>query len=244
MKNTVTSVLIIATALIMLVITTRTSAADPRIDALQAIVKKDNYISARKLAKDGNPYAALFLGYQLIKSASKKDRDEGVSFIFKAADQGLPEANVSLGGMYWDGREVEKNKFKAVSRFRIAAALGDPEGQHKLCLSYYFGEGVLQDYSQARVYCLLAAKQGLGVAQEFLGVFYRWGDGVEKNKVAAHMWFNLAASSADPIGIWQEEINRAVKSRDELSKEMTPVQIAEAQAMARRCRASNYNNCD
>lgn len=218
--------------------------ADHRIDALQAMSKKDNYISARKLAKGGNLYAALYLGYELIKSTSKKVRSEGVSFIIKAADQGLPAANVSLGVMYLNGQEVQLNKYQAISRFRMAAMVGDAEGQQRLGLLYLLGEGALQDYSEANKYFQMSAKQGNGPAQEMLGLSYRYGNGVKQNKVISHMWLNLASSIEDPFGINADEISRAKKFRDELSDEMSSAQLLEAQQMARVCRASNYQQCE
>jgi uncharacterized protein len=53
---------------------------------------------------------------------------------------------------------------------------------------------------------------------------YDNGDGVPQDDVAAHMWFNLAASSG---------FGEAVKNRDMVGRRMTPAQIAEAQKLAR-----------
>jgi hypothetical protein len=50
------------------------------------------------------------------------------------------------------------------------------------------------------------------------------------------MWFNLGAISG--------ENKSASTNRDIVSKLMTPAQIAEAQAMARKCQASNFKQCD
>jgi hypothetical protein len=48
------------------------------------------------------------------------------------------------------------------------------------------------------------------------------------------MWFNLATAREDVT---------ASKYRDRLLQTMTNAQIAEAQAMARTCEASNYKQC-
>ena len=53
--------------------------------------------------------------------------------------------------------------------------------------------------------------------------------------VRAHMWFNLAAAKGDAD---------AVKNRDQATKMMTPLQIAEAQKLARECQARNFKGCD
>jgi hypothetical protein len=55
------------------------------------------------------------------------------------------------------------------------------------------------------------------------------------NSVKAHMWLNLAAANG---------YLDAIKGRDNVSKTMSPQQIAQAQQMASACQASNYKNCD
>ena len=48
------------------------------------------------------------------------------------------------------------------------------------------------------------------------------------------MWFNIAGANGDALG---SEYRGKVETR------MTREQIAEAQALARRCMASNYQDC-
>jgi uncharacterized protein len=57
---------------------------------------------------------------------------------------------------------------------------------------------------------------------------YVLGQGVPKDLVRAHMWLNLAG--AKRLGGVEEESRR---KRDELARQMTPAQIAEAQRLAR-----------
>jgi uncharacterized protein len=61
---------------------------------------------------------------------------------------------------------------------------------------------------------------------------YVQGQGVPRDYVQAHMWFNLAASRF--TGEAGHNIDAA--ARDDLSEEMTPAQIAEAQRLAREWR--------
>ncbi len=68
-----------------------------------------------------------------------------------------------------------------------------------------------------------------------LGALYVLGNGVAEDYVRAHMWFNLAAAAGN---------SDAAKNRDGLEMHMTREQIAEAQAMARKCEASGYKQCD
>jgi uncharacterized protein len=53
---------------------------------------------------------------------------------------------------------------------------------------------------------------------------YANGQGAPRDLVRAHMWFNLSAAQG---------AQRAVKALELIAKDMTPVQIAEAQKLAR-----------
>jgi hypothetical protein len=69
-----------------------------------------------------------------------------------------------------------------------------------------------------------AAKEGRAEALYNLGLAYSTGQGVNVDYVAAHKWFNLAAlRGSDEAKSWRAQISR----------EMAPSQIAEAQRLAR-----------
>jgi hypothetical protein len=57
------------------------------------------------------------------------------------------------------------------------------------------------------------------------------GDGVAQDYVQAHMWLNLAGSRFPASE--KDERDKAVIARDMVASKMTPVQIAEAQKLAR-----------
>ncbi len=80
------------------------------------------------------------------------------------------------------------------------------------------------DYATALKEWRPLAEQGDADAQFNLGVMYRIGQGVPEDFVRAHMWANLAAAQGDELA----RINR-----DRLTEQMTPVQLAEAQRLAR-----------
>ena len=69
-----------------------------------------------------------------------------------------------------------------------------------------------------------AARRGQVEALYNLGLAYSTGQGVVVDYVAAHKWFNLAAMKG---------VNEARRWRTEISNEMSPTQIAEAQRQAR-----------
>jgi uncharacterized protein len=68
------------------------------------------------------------------------------------------------------------------------------------------------------------AQQGRADALYNLGLAYSTGQGVGVDFVAAHKWFNLAALRG---------IDEAKSWRAQISREMLPTQIAEAQRLAR-----------
>ncbi len=68
------------------------------------------------------------------------------------------------------------------------------------------------------------ARNGQVEALYNLGLAYSTGQGVAVDYIAAHKWFNLAAMKG---------VDEARSWRAEISREMSSVQIAEAQRQAR-----------
>jgi len=79
------------------------------------------------------------------------------------------------------------------------------------------------------------AEKGNPKAQSVIGVMYRKGEGVARSSARAFMWFSLAAARGDA---------KAKAELHEVAKEMTPVEISQAQAMMQACEASNYRDCE
>jgi len=123
----------------------------------------------------------------------------------------------------------------ALQEWRPLAVQGDAEAQFNLCIMYAAGRGVLQDYAEAVRWCRMAAEQDNAKAQSGLGVMYATGRGVLQDDVLAHMWFNIGGANGSAEGS---------ENRGEIEQRMTREQIAEAQALARRCMASDYQDCD
>jgi TPR repeat protein len=107
---------------------------------------------------------------------------------------------------------------------RPAADRGNAEAQDMLGTMYDHGEGVPKNYSEAVKWYHRAADQGNADAQSHLGLMYAAGEGVPRDYVRAHKWLNLSAARGN---------NFAIKYRDNIAGRMTPVQIAEAQKLAR-----------
>jgi len=79
------------------------------------------------------------------------------------------------------------------------------------------------------------AEKGNPKAQSVIGVMYRKGEGVARNSARAFMWFSLAAKRGDA---------KAKAELREVSRDMAPAEIAQAQAMMQACEASDYRQCE
>ena len=127
----------------------------------------------------------------------------------------------------------------ALKEWRPLAEQGDVVAQYYLGTMYADGEGVPQDPAEATKWFRLAEKSIRANADEpeaqwALGTMYESGWGVPQDYVLAHMWFSLATAQGDEF---------AGEDRDEVAKEMTPEQIAEAERLAQEWQ-SNAKNAD
>lgn len=147
------------------------------------------------------------------------------------AEQGNDDAQTNLGVMYEKGKGIPQDYAVAAKWYRKAAEQGNASAQFNLGLLFSKGRGVPQDNAGAAKWFRKAAEQGDADAQLIIGNMYLTGKGVPQDFVLAHMWLNLATlryPESDAEG--REE---AEKNRDLAASKMTPIQIAEAQRLAR-----------
>ncbi len=138
------------------------------------------------------------------------------------ARTGNPKAQYKLGEMYNYGLGVGKDYAKARFWYLKAAQQGVAEAQFTLGELYSKGLGIPKDHAKAILWYRLAAEQGHPKAQFHLGSWYANGQGVKQDGVLAYMWYALSARQGDA---------KATESRNLLSKELTPAQIADAQKL-------------
>ena len=122
--------------------------------------------------------------------------------------------------------------FKLIKPF---AEQGDANAQYVLGSMYDNGYGVIENDKKAVKWYRLAADQGDASAQYNLGNMYRRGEGVLQDNKKAHMWYNITRANG--------EKEYAADNIERLTEGMTPADISEAQDMAERCLASNYQDC-
>jgi len=109
------------------------------------------------------------------------------------------------------------------------AQKGDADAQFELGKNYETGRiGLPKDLVQAQRWYRAAADQGDPYAEASLAILYNFGKGVARDLVVAYMWYEVAVSHAE--GGNRDSI---VELRDDLAKDMTAPQIAEARRRAR-----------
>jgi TPR repeat protein len=150
------------------------------------------------------------------------------------AEEGDAYIQIIVGTMYAEGKGVPQDYAEAVDWYRKAAEQGNAGAQYSVGVMYANGKGVLQDYAEAVEWYRLAAEQGNDSAQINLGVMYGDGKGVLQDDVMAHIWFNISGANGNAGG---------PEARGLIEQRMTREQIADAQALARRCMSSNYQDC-
>lgn len=149
----------------------------------------------------------------------------GLAEIIKTAERDDPVAEYKLSHMYAKGSGVEANKKEAQTWLERAAEHGNVDAQYELGNALREGFGVVQDYERAAKWLERAAMNNHADAQYALGQMYREGSGVPADNAKAYLWFNLAAA---------QDVAGAATLRDATIRALTPAQVLEAQAEARR----------
>ncbi len=134
---------------------------------------------------------------------------------------------------------VQRDDYAMAARLlRPQAEEGGADAQVMLGQMYNIGKGVPRSHKEAVKWFRLAAQQGDAGGQDGLGLAYEEGAGIPRDYVHAYMWYGLAAASGDPY------VDSFAQDRDKIASKMTGAQIAEARAMAEKCKISNFKGCD
>jgi hypothetical protein len=149
--------------------------------------------------------------------------------LIKRAARADAAAEYQLAHLYAGGGGIETDRRQARSWLERAAEHGNIAAQYELGSALRDGSGMVQDYERAVQWLTLAASNGHPDAQYALGRMYHSGVGVPADKVKAYVWFNLAAA---------QDVPGASVQRDALLRALTPEQVLQAQAEARRMNQS------
>jgi TPR repeat protein len=174
----------------------------------QSASRNISEIKQKAQAGDAQAQTELGLAYR------DKNPDAATEWFRKAADQGDPVAQNSLGVLYHSGSGVPKDFEQAFSWYMKAATQKYGPGVFNVAISYYNGEGVPEDSVTAYAWMLLAQelgeKEGQDAAQRTaeelagraadgelkLATMLDEGKDVPKDEVAAAKWYRLAADHA------------------------------------------------
>lgn len=133
----------------------------------------------------------------------------------------------------WDQARTahERGDYAAeVAIVRPLAEKGYPFAQFNLGVLYDNGQGLPEDNALAMQWYRKAAEQGLPQAQVNLGIMYEQGEGVPSDYVEAYFWYALADTQGD---------GQAPQAKRDITKKMTPAQIADAERRAGEFKAKH-----
>jgi hypothetical protein len=184
----------------------------------------------RLAAEQGHLPAALRYGALLMEGRGvRKDPVEGERFLRHAADNGYPEAAMTLGdlsagiAMRGRGNAAQAAAANAINWYTIAANAGVAQAQFKLANALFSGAGVDRDFPKAEHWYARAARQGLPAAQYVLGIWKTGGVSSAREPVDGYMWLLLAERQGD---------TNAGKVRLRAAEKMSPAEIRKAEAAA------------
>lgn len=155
----------------------------------------------------------------------KGDHQAALEEMRPLAEKGEAKAQYDYALMFEIGLVVNQNQAEAARWYMKSAAQGYPYAQNNLGVMYEEGRGVERDDAKAADLFRQAARKGLAKAQFSLGRMYAEGRGLIGDPVQAYLWLSLAAAD--------EDLKDAKKLRDNLAREMTPAQIAQARKLVR-----------
>jgi len=119
---------------------------------------------------------------------------------------------VSLGGIYFLGKEIEKNQSEALRFYQSAADLGNDSALYMMGLFYEGGLGVRKDSQRAFKNYVEAASKGNSDAQFKLGVYFSKGmRGVRKNLPEAVRYLKLSTENGNEtargylLALWSQK---------------------------------------
>jgi uncharacterized protein len=154
---------------------------------------------------------------------------EAAKWLTKAAEQGNAPAQYGLAQLYEAGQGVKQSYADALLWYRKAADQGHAGAQYGLAVLFAFGRGAPVNDAEAARWYLKAAEQGEPLAQFNIGQRYQGGRGVPADPVEAFKWLSLAA----------KELPDSAAARDDLKRELSRQQMAEAKHRLEQFNATN-----
>lgn len=122
-----------------------------------------------------------------------QDARRAADWVFVAAIEGLPQAQVCYGRMLLEGTGVTKDPAQALKWFRRAALNEDADAINMVGRCLDNGWGTAEDTAGAAEHFRRAADLGHAWAQYNLGHMYLDGRGVLRDRALAYLYYSKAA---------------------------------------------------
>jgi TPR repeat protein len=130
---------------------------------------------------------------QGVEAYDAEDYSTALPFLIRAAERDDPEAQYTLGRMYFNGYGVVQDVDRAHALFQESAEQNHPGGQSAIGFLYSTGQIYDRDDEEAVRWYRMAADQGFAQAQFNMGYMVQNGRGVEASDEDAVQWYRLAA---------------------------------------------------
>jgi localization factor PodJL len=145
-------------------------------------------------ANGGNDVAETIMG---LRNLDAGDSVAAFQWLEKAALQGQPVAEYSLGTLYERGQGVTASPAFALKWYLAAANQGNRKAMHNLAVAYAEGSAGPKNTQEAARWFAQAAALGLSDSQFNLAVLYERGDGVPQSLIDSYKWYAIAATGGD-----------------------------------------------
>ena len=201
----------------------------PSVDAGRQASGSRNYALARAnfrpLAEKGDPAGEAALGHLLMQNCTGlQDKEEGLTWLAKAADGGDTDAALELGSIYMNGQDgVALDDNKAFALISKAAAAGIMVAETDLGYMYLHGRGVPIDKYQGMTWSVKGGEQGAPAALSYFANAYFKGEGLPQNLDKAAFYGAVAYRRGNAVQ------RAAFKPMlDDISRQMSATDIKEA----------------
>ena len=154
-----------------------------------------------------------------------RDYTQAEFWFRKGAEQGDPNSQFMLGGLYHFGQSVPHDEAKAFAWIIKAAKQGHGDAEFYIATCYsQDGWGVAKDNVQRIAWLRKGAEQGNLNSQFYLGWEYEKGEVVPRNYSESYFWLALAARGND--GTDREKLADMVELRDNSESHLTRSELS------------------
>lgn len=253
----------------LMVLVSGSAAATPAqlAEAEAALARRDTPAAAaiyESLVADPAELEAKYQLSILLRTGlgMRADPERGLRLLGEAASGGHAEALTSLGTLLVQGEEMPRDAPRGLVLLERAAGLDNAGAMYSLAFIHFRQR---RDSVTGFGWMRRAAENGHAAAINELADMYRRGDGTPRDMAAAVHWYRVGAvtdahgerarlveyyvnDAPDPVRAyaWMLLADEAIspEGRGVVMARATLEQAAAARALAARCRASGFSDCD